>query len=191
MYMQDDIRMATTLDANNAGGGLFGKLLGAGKRLLTGESFFITVFANEGRQRRDVAFAAPYPGKILAVSLADWGGTLLCDPGLVNNLPTRLARRGGAERVVAVDLSSGLPACRTDAVGMEVLLRAQEISTRLANRRCADAADVVITPDLDGRHWLDTSNLAAVIEAGETAARAALPEVRALLATPGTERQAS
>jgi uncharacterized protein (TIGR00266 family) len=77
MYMQDDIRMATTLDANNSGGGLFGKLLGAGKRLLTGESFFITVFANEGRQRRDVAFAAPFPGKILAADLREWGGTLM------------------------------------------------------------------------------------------------------------------
>jgi len=77
MYMQDDIRMMTTLDANNQGGGLLGKLMGAGKRILTGESFFITLFVNEGRARRDVAFAAPYPGKILPVNLADWGGTLL------------------------------------------------------------------------------------------------------------------
>ena len=77
MYMQDDVRMMTTLDANNQGGGLLGKLMGAGKRILTGESFFITLFVNEGRARRDVAFAAPYPGKILPVNLADWGGTLL------------------------------------------------------------------------------------------------------------------
>ena len=77
MYMQDDIRMMTTLDANNQGGGLFGKLMGAGKRILTGESFFITMFANEGGRRRDVAFAAPYPGKIMPVNLGDWGGTLL------------------------------------------------------------------------------------------------------------------
>jgi uncharacterized protein (TIGR00266 family) len=77
MYMQDDIRMMTTLDATNQGGGLLGKLMGAGKRILTGESFFITLFVNEGRARRDVAFAAPYPGKILPVNLADWGGTLM------------------------------------------------------------------------------------------------------------------
>jgi uncharacterized protein (TIGR00266 family) len=77
MYMQDDIRMMTTLDANNQGGGLLGKLMGAGKRVLTGESFFITMFVNEGGKRRDVAFAAPYPGKIMPVNLADWGGTLL------------------------------------------------------------------------------------------------------------------
>ena len=77
MYMQDGIRMATTLDATGAQTGLMGKLLGAGKRLLTGESFFITMFANEGHARRDVAFAAPYPGKVVPVDLAEWGGTLI------------------------------------------------------------------------------------------------------------------
>ena len=77
MYMQDGIRMATTLDVTGRGGGVFEKLLGAGKRLVTGESFFITMFANEDVQRRDVAFAAPFPGKIMPVDLDDWGGTLL------------------------------------------------------------------------------------------------------------------
>jgi NTE family protein len=116
-------------------------------------------------------------------------GALLCDAGLVNNLPTRLARAGGARVIVGVDLSAGLPPCRHDAVGMEILLRAQEISTRLANRRCAREADVVITPDLNGRHWLDASGLTSVIEAGEKAATEALPRIRALLAD--TERRAS
>ncbi|HEY0971340.1 MAG TPA: TIGR00266 family protein [Gemmatimonadales bacterium] len=77
MYMQDGIRMATTLDVTGQGGGLFGKLMSAGKRMITGESFFITMFANEASQRRDVAFAAPFPGKILAADLSEWGGTLL------------------------------------------------------------------------------------------------------------------
>jgi uncharacterized protein (AIM24 family) len=54
-----------------------GKLLGAGKRILTGESFFITLFVNEGHVRRDVAFAAPYPGKIQPLNLRDWGGTVI------------------------------------------------------------------------------------------------------------------
>lgn len=76
MYMQDGIRMATTLDATGQGGGLFGKLLSGGKRMLMGESFFVTMFANEDRQRRDVAFAAPYPGKILPVDLKAWGGSI-------------------------------------------------------------------------------------------------------------------
>ncbi|HEX5832047.1 MAG TPA: TIGR00266 family protein [Gemmatimonadaceae bacterium] len=77
MYMQDDVRMMTTLDPSGQQGGLFGKLMGAGKRLITGESFFITMFANEGARRRDVAFAAPFPGKILAADLREWGGTLI------------------------------------------------------------------------------------------------------------------
>lgn len=77
LYMEDGIEMATTLDPNNSGGGLFGKLLGAGKRMLAGESFFITMFGNGAPQRRDVAFAAPVPGKILAIDLRQWGGEMI------------------------------------------------------------------------------------------------------------------
>jgi uncharacterized protein (TIGR00266 family) len=69
--------MATTLDPNARGGSLFDKLVGAGKRVLTGESFFVTLFGNEGTRRADVAFAAPYPGKVVPLDLADWGGTVL------------------------------------------------------------------------------------------------------------------
>jgi uncharacterized protein (TIGR00266 family) len=78
MYMQDDISMATTLDTTGRGGTLFGKLLAGGKRILAGDSFFVTLFANEGVGRRDVAFAAPFPGKVLATDLDDWGGTVIC-----------------------------------------------------------------------------------------------------------------
>ena len=53
-------------------------LLGAGKRLLTGESLFMTVFTNQGSGKQQVAFAAPYPGKILAMDLKQLGGTLIC-----------------------------------------------------------------------------------------------------------------
>jgi uncharacterized protein (TIGR00266 family) len=77
MYMEYGIRMATTLDQSGQGGGLFGKLLGAGKRVLMGESFFVTVFANEASKRQDVAFAAPYPGKIQPIELSEWGGTII------------------------------------------------------------------------------------------------------------------
>ncbi|MFM8566997.1 MAG: AIM24 family protein, partial [Gemmatimonadota bacterium] len=77
MYMEDGIQMATTLDPSGAGGGLFGKLVGAGKRMLTGESFFITLFGNAAAQRRDVAFAAPTPGKIYVADLTQWGRDLI------------------------------------------------------------------------------------------------------------------
>ena len=60
------------------GTGIFGRLVGAGKRLITGESIFTTVFTNEGKGKARVAFAAPYPGRILAVPLEDVGGALIC-----------------------------------------------------------------------------------------------------------------
>lgn len=65
-------------DASGGGGGLFGKLLGAGKRLLTGESLFTTVYTNQASGKKRVAFAAPYPGKILPMELGKLGGMLLC-----------------------------------------------------------------------------------------------------------------
>ena len=55
-----------------------GALLGAGKRLLTGESLFMTTFTNNGQGKQQVAFAAPYPGKILAMDLKQLGGQLIC-----------------------------------------------------------------------------------------------------------------
>lgn len=78
MYMQDGIEMDTVFGDGSQQGGLFGKLLGAGKRLLTGESLFTTVFYNQGQGKKRVAFAAPYPGKIVPVHLAEIGGTLIC-----------------------------------------------------------------------------------------------------------------
>ena len=77
MYMQDGIEMDTSLDPSGQSAGLFGKLLGAGKRVLTGESFFITLFGNTSKAKRDVAFAAPVPGKIFVCDVAQWGGELI------------------------------------------------------------------------------------------------------------------
>jgi uncharacterized protein (TIGR00266 family) len=78
MYMQDGIEMDTVFGDGSQQGGFFGKVLGAGKRLLTGEGLFTTIFHNEGRGKRRVAFAAPYPGKIIPVHLSAIGGTLIC-----------------------------------------------------------------------------------------------------------------
>jgi uncharacterized protein (TIGR00266 family) len=79
MMMHDGIEMDTIFgDGSAQQGGLFGKLLGAGKRLVTGESLFTTIFHNEGKGKARVAFAAPYPGKIIPVDLSTIGGTLLC-----------------------------------------------------------------------------------------------------------------
>jgi uncharacterized protein (TIGR00266 family) len=80
MYMDAGIVLDTVFGdgSKNQGGGLFGKLLGAGKRLITGESLFTTVYTNQSTQKQKVAFAAPYPGKILPMDLRQLGGTLIC-----------------------------------------------------------------------------------------------------------------
>ena len=78
MYMEDGIAMDTIFgDGSRPGGGLWDKLVGAGKRVLTGESMFMTVFHHEGTGKKKVAFAAPIPGKILPVHLATLGGELI------------------------------------------------------------------------------------------------------------------
>jgi len=79
MYMDAGIGMDTVFgDGSASQGGIFGKLLGAGKRLITGESLFTTVYTNQGEGKRKVAFAAPYPGKILPMDLRQLGGMLIC-----------------------------------------------------------------------------------------------------------------
>jgi uncharacterized protein (TIGR00266 family) len=78
MYMPEWIQMETIFGDGRSTGGFMDKLLGAGKRILTGESLFMTVFANQGRGKKRVAFAAPYPGKIVPMQLAEMGGTLIC-----------------------------------------------------------------------------------------------------------------
>ena len=79
MFMDVGIGMDTVFgDGSAQQGGIFGKLIGAGKRLVTGESLFTTVYTNQVNTRQRVAFAAPYPGKILPMDLSRLGGTLIC-----------------------------------------------------------------------------------------------------------------
>src|SRR3954449_4748911 len=80
MFMDSGIQMDTVFGdgSGGGGGGLFGKLLGAGKRLVTGESLFTTVYTNQASGKKRVAFAAPYPGKIVPMDLRQLGGTLVC-----------------------------------------------------------------------------------------------------------------
>src|SRR6476469_31376 len=77
MYMQDGIVMNTTLDPNAQGGGMLGKLFQGAKRALSGDTFFVTTFANAANKRQDVAFSSHFPGKILPVQMGDWGGTII------------------------------------------------------------------------------------------------------------------
>jgi uncharacterized protein (TIGR00266 family) len=81
MFMDAGIGMDAVFgdgSQSSQSGGFFGKLLGAGKRLITGESLFTTVYTNQSAGKQRVAFAAPYPGKILPMPLRQLGGTLIC-----------------------------------------------------------------------------------------------------------------
>lgn len=79
-YMEDGITFEARMgDGSHTDAGLFGKLLSAGKRAITGESIFLTHFTNSGGNgKKRVSFAAPYPGRIIAVEMATVGGELLC-----------------------------------------------------------------------------------------------------------------
>ncbi|HTO04566.1 MAG TPA: TIGR00266 family protein [Opitutus sp.] len=78
MFMDDGIAMETIFgDGSQRNNGFMGALMGAGKRLLTGESLFMTVFQNQGTGKKRVAFGAPYPGKIAALHLSALGGELI------------------------------------------------------------------------------------------------------------------
>ncbi len=78
-WMEDNISFeARTGDGSRPDRGFFGKLMDVGKRVLTGESIFMTHFTNIGQKKREVAFSAPYPGKIIALDLSEIGGEILC-----------------------------------------------------------------------------------------------------------------
>ncbi|OKY75200.1 MAG: TIGR00266 family protein [Desulfobulbaceae bacterium DB1] len=80
MFMEDGIEMQTVFgDGSESGSaGLMEKFLGAGKRLITGESLFCTVFTNHNPAKRKVAFASPYPGKIIPLDLRRYNGRIIC-----------------------------------------------------------------------------------------------------------------
>ncbi|HUT43809.1 MAG TPA: TIGR00266 family protein [Desulfobacterales bacterium] len=78
-YMDDGITFEAKMgDGSKPDGGLFGKLMDAGKRAITGESIFLTHFTNSGSGKKSVAFAAPYPGKIIPIDMTKVNGELLC-----------------------------------------------------------------------------------------------------------------
>ncbi|MFD0965028.1 TIGR00266 family protein [Pseudofulvibacter geojedonensis] len=79
MMMESGLQMNTIFgDGSNQDKGVLGKLFSAGKRLLTGESLFMTVFTNESHDKRKVSFASPYPGSIVPIDLAAFGNKFIC-----------------------------------------------------------------------------------------------------------------
>ena len=79
MMMDDGIKMETIFgDGSQKDQGILGKIFGAGKRLLTGESLFMTAFYNILSGKRNVSFASPYPGKIVSIDLTEFGNKFIC-----------------------------------------------------------------------------------------------------------------
>jgi len=79
MMMDNGIQMDTIFgDGSNQSEGIMGKLFSAGKRLLTGENLFMTVFLNQDKYKRRVSFASPYPGKIVPIDLRQFNGKFIC-----------------------------------------------------------------------------------------------------------------
>ncbi len=79
MMMDEPIQMETIFgDGRNENKGFLGKLMSAGKRVLTGESLFMTAYTNMGHGKNRVSFASPYPGKIIALDLYRLGGKMIC-----------------------------------------------------------------------------------------------------------------
>lgn len=79
MMMESNISMNTIFgDGSNQEKGLLGKIFSAGKRLLTGENLFMTVFTNVGHGKKKVSFASPYPGKIIPIDLSEFEGKFIC-----------------------------------------------------------------------------------------------------------------
>lgn len=79
MMMENGIKMETIFgDGSGQQSGVLGKLLNAGKRMLTGESLFMTAYMNQDNGKRKVSFASPYPGKIVAIDLTQYQGKFIC-----------------------------------------------------------------------------------------------------------------
>jgi uncharacterized protein (TIGR00266 family) len=79
MFMTSGVKMESVFgDPNAQSQGFFGKLASAGKRMVTGESLFVTVFSNMGGSRETVGFASPYPGKLIPLHLEELGGEVIC-----------------------------------------------------------------------------------------------------------------
>ncbi len=78
-YMDEGITFEARMgDGSKPGGGVFDALLSVGKRVLTGESIFLTHFTNRGAGKRTAAFAAPYPGRIIPLNMPELGGRFIC-----------------------------------------------------------------------------------------------------------------
>jgi len=131
---------------------------------------------SQGDLRTAVVASSSVPGFFPPVRL---NGSLVCDAGLVNNMPVTVARDLGAECVLAVSLSSEVDPLMEFPTGIDVIFRSEEIGTKLINDQKKGDADIVLEPVTGGRYWLDFDDPEAVIQSGYDSARQHMPEILA------------
>jgi uncharacterized protein (TIGR00266 family) len=159
MYMQEGIMMNTTLDPNASGAGLMSKLFSGAKRALSGNTFFVTTFANAADRRQDVAFSSHFPGKIRPVDLREWNGQIIAqkDCFLVAargvNVSIAFTRRigagffGGEGFILQRIEGDGLAFLHVSGALQEVTLRAGE--TLKVDTGCLAAMDATVDYDIE------------------------------------------
>jgi uncharacterized protein (TIGR00266 family) len=159
MYMQEGIMMNTTLDPNATGAGIMSKLFAGAKRALSGNTFFVTTFANAANRRQDVAFSSHFPGKIRPVDLREWNGVIIAqkDCFLVAargvSVSIAFTRRigagffGGEGFILQRIEGDGLAFLHVSGALQEVTLRAGE--TLKVDTGCLAAMDVSVDYDIE------------------------------------------
>ena len=137
------------------------------------------VIVREGSLREACAMSANLAGFFPPYKR---GERLFVDASPVSSVPVDAARRLGAAAVIAVDLRSELRPTRYIPTGADAAFRVMAIASDRANALQIERADVVISPPVEDTYWSDFHSLDAHVEAGESAARDAMPEIRGLLA---------
>lgn len=129
------------------------------------------VVLERGSLRKAIAASAAIPGIFPPV---EWGNMLLCDFGVIDSLPTRVARNYSHDILIAIDVGPEQAKVENCESALHVLLRMDEIAERLVRRDSSQLADVLIRPDVGQFEWFDFSQPEPLIEAGLRAGRAAL-----------------
>jgi NTE family protein len=138
--------------------------------LVTGREVEIT----KGPVRRAVLGSASLPGIFPPV---EYGGCLLADVGVISAVPCHAARKSGADRVLAIDVTQHPPRSKSFPTAMDVLLRIQDVASSLFLNLVLQHADVVIRPDVSHLEWSDFRTIPDTIARGRAAARDALPNI--------------
>jgi NTE family protein len=129
------------------------------------------VVLERGSLRKAIAASAAIPGIFPPV---EWDNMLLCDFGVIDSLPTRVARNYSHDILIAIDVGPERSSVENCESALHVLLRMDEIAERLVRRDSLPIADVLIRPDVGRFEWFDFSQPEPLIEAGLRAGRSAL-----------------